>query len=556
MSIRIACVGGGPGGLFFSALMKQLMPDAEVTLFERNRAEDAFGFGVVFSDATLQRIDNADPVLHDALAVHGVHWDAIEVWLKGERLRFAGNGMAAVHRRVLLSLLQDRAGEVGVDLRFETFRDDLDSLRREYDLVVAADGTNSPIREQLAPHLGTAVETATAKFIWFGTTYMFDGLTFVHAAGPHGTFAVHGYPISDELSTFIVETDEATWRTAGLDAFDVSQPPGPSDQASQAYLEDLFADQIAGHKLVANNSRWGSFRTRRTRTWHHENVVLLGDAVHTAHFSVGSGTRMAMEDAVTLATEIAANADDLATAVDVYESQRQPEVAKIQNSARPSLSWWEHFGAYHHALEPWQFAFHFFSRSIPAGKLRQRDPAFVAAAENAWHSKYGAAPLASALRLDGATLPSRLLRLRNVTGSTTRPAGSDGTADATAMLVADDSDQIPLVTSGRPITADGGVRAGVLVAAPDEEAGLSADLADLDRVLAGRPSVVVVHGGTRLTRVLLSEAARLHRDAVSVIVEPVEDLDRALTDVLSGRADAVAVPESAAYAGSVRAGGR
>jgi len=251
--MRIAIVGGGPGGLFLAALLKKADPGHEVMVFERNRADDTFGFGVVFSDRTLAGIDETDPLLREALAAYGTHWDAIEVRLKGERIRCGGNGMAAIARRTLLMLLQHSARDVGADLRFatEVRLTDLDG----FDLVVGADGTGSQIRESLEPSFGSAVEAAAAKFVWFGTDYLFDGLTFVHERGPHGVFAVHGYPISADVSTFIVETDEPTWRAAGLDEFDVAAPPGPSDEKTRVYLEDLFAGQIDGHKLLVNNSR-------------------------------------------------------------------------------------------------------------------------------------------------------------------------------------------------------------------------------------------------------------------------------------------------------------
>ncbi|MGH3735047.1 MAG: FAD-dependent monooxygenase [Micromonosporaceae bacterium] len=370
---RIACVGGGPGGLFFATLIKQAAPAVEVTVFERNRPDDTFGFGVVFSDATLAAIHQADPVLRRGLRDDGRHWDQIEVRLKGHRLRCGGNGMAAITRRTLLALLQRRAAEVGVDLRFSTEIPGLAALA-DYDLIVAADGSNSRIRGELADAFGPRVEVATAKFIWFGTSYLFDGLTFVHQRGPHGVFAVHGYPISTEASTFIVETDEASWRAAGLDEFDVSQPPGPSDQKTRGYLEKLFAEQIDGSPLLVNNSRWGNFRTWRTRSWRHGKVALLGDAAHAAHFSVGSGTKMAMEDAVALAAALTDHPGDLGAALGAYQRTRQPKVARIQDSARPSLSWWEHFGRYHDAFEPHQFAFHFLSRSIGRDKLGKADP--------------------------------------------------------------------------------------------------------------------------------------------------------------------------------------
>ena len=404
MSVRVAVVGGGPGGLFVATLISRGLPDSEVTLFERNQRSDAFGFGVVFSDATLKTIDQADSVLRTALAEFGTHWDTIEVWNDGERHGFAGNGMAAIHRRKLLELLQDNAERSGAVLRFGEVAPDVAELSAEYDIVIGADGTNSSVRTYIGDDiLGHTTEKASAKFIWFGTTFMFEGLTFVHRESEHGTFAVHGYPISEDLSTFIVETDEDTWRRAGLDRFDVSQPPGVSDENSQAYLEKLFADDIEGANLVANNSRWGNFVTRRTATWHRDNVVLLGDAVHTAHFSVGSGTKMAMEDAVALASEFVKHPDDVPAALTAYETARQPSVAKIQGSARPSLSWWEHFGDYRRELAPITFAFHFFSRSIDIERIARRDPELVRAVRGDWRERHGSDALASPLSLPGAS---------------------------------------------------------------------------------------------------------------------------------------------------------
>ena len=398
--MRIACLGGGPGGLLAALLAKRSDPGREVTVYERNRAGDTFGFGVVFSDATLDGIDAADPVLRRALTEHGVHWDPIEVRLRGERWRFGGNGMAAVARQRLLSLLQQRAAEAGVDIRFSAPTQPDDLLAAGYDLVVAADGANSSVRARFGEVFGPSVVTATAKFIWFGTTYPFDGLTFVHEQSPHGVFAVHGYPIGNGVSTFIVETDEPSWRAAGLDGFDVSQPPGPSDEVTRAYLEKLFAEQISGSPLLVNNSRWGNFRTWRTQRWRHRvgrtAVALLGDAAHTAHFSVGSGTKMAMEDAIALVAALDKHAagprpsgDAVDAALASYEAARRPQVTRIQDAARPSLSWWEHFGRSYQSLPPWQFAFHFFSRSLPESKLRQRDARFVESVHGAWRAAHG-----------------------------------------------------------------------------------------------------------------------------------------------------------------------
>ncbi|MEU0989206.1 FAD-dependent monooxygenase [Streptomyces sp. NPDC005953] len=525
--MRIAVVGGGPGGLFFATLIRRAHPSSEVTVFERNRADDTFGFGVVFSDRTLAAIHEVDPVLREALDKHGRHWDEIEVWLKGERVRCGGNGMAAVARRTLLMLMQDRARESGADLRFsaEVSLDDFSG----YDLVVAADGTGSKVREQLASTLDVRVEQATAKFIWFGTDYMFDGLTFIHERGPDGVFAVHGYPISDTLSTFIVETDEASWRRAGLDEFDVTQPPGPSDTISKRYLEELFAEQIGGRQLLTNNSRWSNFRTRRTRHWHTlvpMPVAFLGDAVHTAHFSVGAGTKMAMEDAIALARAVAAQPGDLPAALAAYETAAQPSVRRIQDSARPSLAWWEHFGRYHDVLEPWQFAYHFLTRSITDARLCRRAPHFVEATHRAWREREGAGPLETPFELSGWTTSGRLVRIAH--DSAGRPTAARG--------------ETPLPLSTHRIPGPW----GALLAAPDEESGLPRlhrQISEFAQLHASdRPVLVAIHGGTSLTRTLACEQARMHDGLPALLIDPDADHDNAVTTVLSGRADLVGVP--------------
>lgn len=524
--MRIAVVGGGPGGLFAATLAKAGGVDREVTVFERNRPDDTFGFGVVFSDATLNGIDAADPVLRVALSEHGVHWDPIEVRLHGERYSCAGNGMAAVERRTLLSLLQQRAIDSGVDVRFSTSIDPDEILAGGYDLVVAADGTNSRIRERFADKFEPTAEIATAKFIWMGTTYPFSGLTFVHERSENGVFAVHGYPIGNGVSTFIVETDEKSWRSAGLDDFDVTEPPGRSDEKSQRYLAGLFAAQIEDHPLLVNNSRWGNFVTRRARRWHHRAggtvVALLGDAAHTAHFSVGSGTKMALEDAAALVGALDAHPDDVDAAVAAYEAVRQPQVAKIQNSARPSLSWWEHFGRTHDALPPWQFAYHFFTRALPESKLRRRDESFVAGIHRRWHDSHHGDPLHSPIEVAGERLVSRVVE---VSGDMVHLPGGP----------------LPL----RRDPPDSPEPWGLWVTAPDEEEGLPAALDTAARGIAAGTALVAVGGGTALTRRLLCEAARLELGAITLLVEMNDSAiaeDVALTAVLSGRTDLVSAP--------------
>ncbi|WP_324786589.1 FAD-dependent monooxygenase [Streptomyces sp. H51] len=524
--MRIAVAGGGPGGLFFATLLRRMDPSIEVTVFERNKADDTFGFGVVFSDRTLAGIHEADPVLREALDRHGRRWDDIEVRLKGERIRCGGNGMTAVVRRTLLTLMQSRAQEVGAELCFST-EVGLDDLGG-YDLVVAADGTGSRIREQLADDLGVQVESATAKFIWFGTDYLFDGLTFVHERGPHGVFAVHGYPISDTMSTFIVETDEASWRRAGLDGFDATQPAGVSDVVSKEYVEKLFAEQIDGGRLLTNNSRWGNFHTRRTRRWHTlapRPVVFVGDAVHTAHFSVGSGTKMAMEDAMALARALTDHSGDLPAALEAYEEAAQPSVRRIQDSARPSLSWWEHFGRYHDVFEPWQFAYHFLTRSISDARLARRAPDFIDASHRAWSAEYTTDPLATRFERAGWAAPGRFVEVAT---------DADGTPTAVHG-----TEELPLAASPLP------GRWGALLAAPGTEAGLPEACGRLARFAAlpdrDRPVLAAVYGGTPLTRTLLCEQARMAEKLPALLIEPDADRDHGVTTVLSGRADLVGV---------------
>lgn len=533
--LRIACIGGGPGGLFAAIALAHALPDATIDVYERNRADDVFGFGVVFSDATLDAIDQVDPVLRDALAADGRRWDRIEVRSKGESVSAGGNGMSAIHRRVLLDALQKRAARLGARLHFETqvTVDELDA-GGDVDLIVGADGANSTVRERFLPRLGHTVDEASVKFIWFGTTYEFDGLTFLHERSEHGNFAVHAYPIGSHLSTFIVETDRETWRHAGLDEFDTAQPPGPSDLDTQRYLEVLFADQIDYHPLVANNSRWANFRTRHTDHWSTRAdagtpVVLLGDAVHTAHFSVGSGTKMAMEDSAALAAALQAHPGDLGTALDRFEAIRRPQVARIRDSALPSLSWWDHFADYQRALDPWQFGVHFFTRAISAEKIRVRDHEFVDASRERWLERHGSDPLRTPLRIGAHHLSSRLL---------TAAHGPDGT-----LLLGDGTTTI---TAGPDDAA-----VAVLAAPAEDSTSLTTEDQDrIDRLCAENPHAVAVHGGTALTRVLCAERIRLRHGIPAVLVDTADAVrarravdmnDNAGTVILAGRADAVAV---------------
>lgn len=388
--MKIAIVGGGPGGLYFSVLMKQLDPSHEITIWERNAASDTFGFGVVFSDETLGGIGNADPVVADYMASQFARWADIDIHYKGEQITVGGQGFAAMGRKELLQMLQQRAIEVGVDVRFSTPAPDVAELSAEHDLVLASDGINSQIRQQHASSFKPSLDPRPNKFMWLGTDQVFEAFKFFIKDTQWGTMQVHGYPYSDSGSTFIVEMHEDVWRRAGFDATeDVAFPPGVSDQQAVDRLAEIFAEELDGYELITNNSKWINFTTVRNESWRHENIVLLGDAAHTAHFSIGSGTKLAMEDSLALAACLHEHPTTEA-ALEAYETERRPVVESTQRAAQASLEWFEAINMYADQ-EPTQFAFNLLTRSrrITQENLRLRDPEFALRAETAFAEKAG-----------------------------------------------------------------------------------------------------------------------------------------------------------------------
>src|SRR6266699_5465994 len=300
--MRIAVLGGGPGGLYFSALARQLDPDAEITVWERNAPDDTFGFGVVFSDETLGGIENADPGIYRAMEREFARWDDIDVHFKGQTITSGGHGFAAMNRRRLLQILQQRCAELGVRISYRTEAPAAAELAACYDLVVAADGANSAVRSALTGSFRPDFEVRRCKYMWLGTDLVFDAFKFYIEQTPHGVMQVHGYPYDASGSTFIVEMHDSVWRAAGFGELAAAAlAPGQSDTRSIARIRELLGSVLDGHQVHANNSRWISFATLRCESWRHGNVVLLGDAAHTAHFSIGSGTKLAMEDALALA---------------------------------------------------------------------------------------------------------------------------------------------------------------------------------------------------------------------------------------------------------------
>lgn len=407
----VAVVGAGPGGLYLAISLKLRDPSLKVTVYERNRPDDTFGWGVVFSDQTLANLKANDPETAARIEAAFVHWDDIEVHIRGETIRSGGHGFAGIGRMRLLEILQARAAELGVALRFETEVEDARAL--DADLVVAADGLNSRVRNAAPEVFGVDVDVRTNKYVWLGTRRAFEAFTFAFVETPHGWVWAHAYRFEPGLSTFIVECTEATWRDLGFDRMD-------QDETCRA-AEALFAEWLDGHALMSNarhlrGSAWLNFPRVACANWRDGKVVLLGDAAHTAHFSIGSGTKLAFEDAIRLA-EAATAGGDLDAALTAYEAERRVEVLKLQSAARNSTEWFETVERYV-GLEPLQFAYSLLTRSqrVSHENLRLRDAAFVARVERWFAGRAGAEPgdrppppMFAPLRLRGLTLPNRVV---------------------------------------------------------------------------------------------------------------------------------------------------
>jgi anthraniloyl-CoA monooxygenase len=386
--MRIAVIGGGPGGLYFAALAKQLGPEDEITVWERNAADDTFGFGVVFSDETLGGIEHADERIYGQMEREFARWDDIDVHFRGQVLTSGGHGFAAMSRKRLLQILQERCAELGVDVRFSALAPDVAELSAAYDLVVAADGVNSAVRARHADAFRPSVDTGRCRYMWLGTNKVFDAFKFYIQTTPHGVMQVHGYPFDARSSTFIVEMNDTVWQRAGFDAFAGREfAPGESDEKSVRLVQEIFADVLAGADLFVNNSKWVSFATVRNERWRKGNIILLGDAAHTAHFSIGSGTKLAMEDALALAACLHEH-PDVEEALAAYENERRPVVLSTQRAAQASLEWFENLGQYV-SQHPLQFAFNIMTRSrrVTYDNLRMRDPEFADSADS-WFAQH------------------------------------------------------------------------------------------------------------------------------------------------------------------------
>ncbi|MFF1293756.1 MULTISPECIES: bifunctional salicylyl-CoA 5-hydroxylase/oxidoreductase [unclassified Streptomyces] len=397
--LRVAITGGGPGGLYAAALLKRLDPAREITVWERNAPDDTFGFGVVLSDETLGGIEHADPEVYTALQQDFIRWDDIDIVHRGTRHTSGGHGFAALGRKRLLDILHTRCHDLGVDLRFRT--EAPPDLATTHDLVIAADGVNSTTRETHAHAFRPQVTTHHCRYIWLAADFAFDAFRFEIAETEHGVMQLHGYPYAADASTVIVEMREEVWQAAGFADL--------GEQESVERCAKIFADALGGRSLRSNKSAWTTFRTVVNEHWSHGNTVLLGDAAHTAHFSIGSGTKLAVEDALALAACLEEQ-PSLEQALAAYETERKPVVASVQRAARASLEWFENLGRY---LDqpPRQFAFNLLTRSrrVTHDNLRLRDARFTGAVEREFGCPPGTPPMFTPFRLRGLTLRNRVV---------------------------------------------------------------------------------------------------------------------------------------------------
>jgi anthraniloyl-CoA monooxygenase len=373
--MKISVIGGGAAGLYFAILMKKAQAAHRIKIYERNGPNDTFGWGVVFSGKTLANLRAADGTSHAEITKEFSAWDNVDVVHRSEKVSIHGNSFSGIARLQLLKILQRRAEELGVEIEFHTEIHNIEELRSDCDLLVAADGVNSTVRLNYVEQLQPELDLRTNRYIWYGTNQLFHGLTLTFRENSAGVFAAHSYKFNPTTSTFIVECDPETWDKAGFERM--------SDEDTRAHLGEVFAEDLQGHKLLSNNSKWINFLLVKNKNWFFENVVLIGDALHTAHFSIGSGTKLAMEDAIALAESFQQNTN-VSDALTHFTETRRPVILDYQAAAFESMLWFENAASYMH-LSPLELAFSLMTRSgrVSYEDLKRRDPAFIRAYESA-----------------------------------------------------------------------------------------------------------------------------------------------------------------------------
>lgn len=367
--MKINIVGGGPAGLYFAILMKKSNPANEITVYERNGPDDTFGWGVVFSGRTLETLRQADTESHAEITNQFEAWDNVDVVRGDEKVSVRGNSFTGISRLRLLKILQQRAEQLGVAVIFRSEITDIESLRADCHLMVGADGINSTVRQRFAYRFEPNLSVRSNKYIWYGTNQLFHGLTLTFRVSDAGIFSAHSYKFNQTTSTFIVECDQLTWQQGGFDKM--------NDVETRLYLEQVFKSDLQGQPLLSNNSKWINFVLVKNGQWAFENTVLIGDALHTAHFSIGSGTKLAMEDAIALASSFQRHVDTLG-ALSAFESSRKPYIEEYQAAALESMLWFENVRQYIH-LSPIELAYSLMMRSgrVNHADLKKRDPQFV-----------------------------------------------------------------------------------------------------------------------------------------------------------------------------------
>ena len=500
--MRILIIGGGPGGLYSALLLKKDDPTREITLLDRNPSDATYGWGIVFSEQTLASFEKADPASYHDITSQFVKWDAIDVHYRGQVVRSGGHVFAGISRRQFLNILQKHCQTAGVHLQYGTEARDL-SQYPEYDLILGADGFTSLVRRTYEHIFEPSLAVEAAKYIWLGTRNVFEAFTFLFQENEHGLFQAHCYPFDAHTSTVIVECDEGTWRRAGLHQ--------ATEADSLAYCEGLFGDRLGGFPLLSNRSAWINFTTVKNKTWHYRNTVLLGDSVHTAHFSVGSGTKMAMEDAIALARAVRQHRD-IESALTDYEMERRPYVEGIQRAAQQSRSYFEHTRRYFY-LEPLQFTFHLLTRSgrISYANLRLRDATFVEQADRWFADRafqlYGDGrtpaaapePAHTPLRLRGLTLRNRLALSYPSLDAAVDGAPNDRHKEQLSRRAVKDAEEIALLLCEPcAISPEGRITPGTVGLYQREQVRAWAGLvAQIHKTSAAKVGGVLVHAGRR-----------------------------------------------------------